>query len=54
MIRGSGRRRQLGVIVLLLFAACTDAPSKPPGPVFPVTLKDFWTETESSTSRAGW
>ena len=53
VIRGSGRRRQLAGVVLLLFAACTDAPSKPPGPVFPVTLKDFWTETESSTSPSG-
>jgi hypothetical protein len=40
--------------VLVLLAACTDAPAPaPPGPVFPVTLKDFWTETETDTSPSG-
>jgi uncharacterized cupredoxin-like copper-binding protein len=53
VIGWSGRRRLLGGVVLLLFAACIRAPSEPPGPVFPVTLKDFWTETESDTSPSG-
>jgi uncharacterized cupredoxin-like copper-binding protein len=53
VIRGSGRHRLLGGVVLLLLAACTDAPSEPPGSVFPVTLKDFWTETETGTTSSG-
>lgn len=53
VIRGSGRRRLYAGGLILLLAACTDAPSEPPGPVFPVTLKDFWTETETDTSPAG-
>jgi hypothetical protein len=47
-----GHRLLWGVVVLLL-GACTGTPPDPPGPVFPVTLKDFWTETETGTSPSG-
>jgi plastocyanin len=53
VIRGSGRRRLFAGVGLLMLAACTDAPPEPPGPVFPVTLKDFWTETETDTAPPG-
>ena len=53
VIRGSGRRRLLGALALALLAACSEAPTEAPGPVFPVTLKDFWTETGADTSPGG-
>jgi uncharacterized cupredoxin-like copper-binding protein len=40
-------------VVLVLLAACTDAPPGPAGKIFPVTLKDFWTETDATTSPGG-
>jgi hypothetical protein len=53
MTKGSGCRRALGGVVVLLLAACTHPSSEPPGLIFPVTLKDFWTETETDTSPSG-
>lgn len=53
MIGRPGRRGLVGGVALLLLGACTDTPSEPPGPVFPVTLKDFWTETATDTSAGG-
>jgi hypothetical protein len=52
---GFGRSVRLGVAaaIVAVLAACGRAPAEPTGPVFPVTLKDFWTETETNTSAPG-
>jgi hypothetical protein len=52
-ILGGSLPRRLAAATVAVLAACTQAPSEPTGPVFPVTLKDFWTETQTSTSPSG-
>lgn len=50
---GRSSRLRLAVAAVLVFAGCTGAPPEPEGPVFPVRLKDFWTETNTDSSPGG-